>query len=152
MPRSKTLVPNVFYDCAICERPVARYMTPYDQKQYPPKYCSRACAGIAHRGSGHPQWIGGRVQDGNGYVMIHRPDHPNARAQGYVYEHRLVMEAKLGRMLLPSEVVHHINGDTQDNRPENLMYFPSNAEHKRHEDAERRRNDAGQYLAIGGTR
>lgn len=30
---------------------------------------------------------------------------------------------------IPSEVVHHINGDIKDNTIENLMLFPSNSSH-----------------------
>lgn len=47
------------------------------------------------------------------------------------HEHRTVAEQILGRSLRKGEVVHHINRDKKDNRPENLMIFQSQAEHAR---------------------
>lgn len=47
------------------------------------------------------------------------------------HTHRIVAEQMLGRPLKTGEVVHHINEDKRDNRPENLMVFSSQAEHAR---------------------
>jgi HNH endonuclease len=59
--------------------------------------------------------------DRKGYVHIKAPaGHPNARKDGYMFEHVLVMSQMLGRPLLPGEHVHHRNGVKNDNRPENL--------------------------------
>jgi hypothetical protein len=44
--------------------------------------------------------------------------------------HRHVMESFLGRTLLPSELVHHINHDKHDNRIENLEVV-TRSEHKK---------------------
>jgi len=46
--------------------------------------------------------------------------HPMANKKGVILEHRLVMSKHLGRNLTSKDVIHHINGDRQDNRIENL--------------------------------
>jgi hypothetical protein len=80
----------------------------------------------AHRNG---NWNGGRTVDKHGYILVKAPDHPEANHSGYVREHRLVAEKMLGRRLRPGEVVHHINDDPADNRPENLIVFETNGHH-----------------------
>lgn len=82
------------------------------------------------RGERASHWKGGRHADRKGYIYVRATDHPNANAMGYVFEHRLVMEQVLGRLLTPDEVVHHINEVRADNRPENLQVM-THVEHMR---------------------
>lgn len=83
-------------------------------------------------GEGHPEWKGGRIVNKDGYVQVYAPDHPTThRTKKYVLEHRLVMEKHLGRYLTRDEVVHHRNGQKDDNRLENLELFSTNGEHLR---------------------
>lgn len=80
---------------------------------------------LARKGEKHAQWKG--IRSKSGRFMLPAPGHPYAR-DGYVFRYRLVVEAHIGRYLLPSEDVHHINGNCQDDRIENLQVL-SRSEH-----------------------
>ncbi len=59
-----------------------------------------------------------------GYVLLRFPNANGVKRED-IYEHRYVMEQHIGRKLLETETVHHINGLTDDNRIQNLELFSS---------------------------
>lgn len=70
-------------------------------------------------GKDHPNWKGGRVLK-NGYPSIWMPTHDRANNVGYVKEHMLVMEKKLGRKIRKDEPIHHIDFNRENNNIDNL--------------------------------
>lgn len=98
------------------------------------KFCSSDCYHASTKGKpAHNKGDGPKkMLTDRGYVLIHLPEHPRSNAWGYVREHIVVMEQKLGRLIpLGSGTVHHINGVRHDNRPENLELISDHREHLR---------------------
>lgn len=73
-------------------------------------FCSLTCYQTQHK---TPE--GKRKLTGDGYVIVWAPEHPNANASGWVFEHRMVMAELLSRALLPYEQPHHLNTIKSDN-------------------------------------
>lgn len=100
----------------------AGFEVPYPRSN-PQRFCSRPCAARNQmRGRANPNYNGGLSAWPNGRAVICCSD------GSVVTFARAVAEADLGRPLRDDEVVHHVNGDVTDDRPENLRVL-TRAEH-----------------------
>jgi len=98
--------------CRYCAK--KKEVPAYEVKRGNGKFCSRSCASKYNyyqknkhiiggkKGKDNPNWKGGKTLCTKGYRMIYKPDHPYAH-NGYIMEHRAVLEDVLGRYITPTE-------------------------------------------------
>lgn len=102
------------------------------ERRHRQRFCGLSCRsrfyGRTFRGENHPTYRG-RVPTLNGYIRIYIPEHPLAKADGYVLEHRAAL-FDAGIDIPKGYHVHHVNHDKTDNRVENLMVLTPD-DHKR---------------------
>ena len=80
----------------------------------------RFIKGHHQRGKFHQNWKGGRTVVAGGYISVRFPGHPKAH-KTHVYEHVLIAERALGRVIPDGVEIHHVNEDKGDNRGCNLV-------------------------------
>ena len=138
------------YICPCCKKAFERLES---QVRINNPRCSRSCTAKLNKtskkfqkGEKHPLWKGGKRRRGK-YMQILFPSHPNADSHGYIMEHRLVMESFLGRKIVKGEHIHHKNGNSLDNRIENLELF-SHSKHISHHASLRPRNKLGRFYVL----
>ena len=128
----------------ICQFCGKEYMVNERRRLTISRFCSRSCRGSgpnpkkALLGPKHPKFvpIGTRRQwEGVPGVMVKTED-------GWEREHRVIAGAPSRSQYEQRIIVHHVNGDPTDNRPENLEVM-TQAEHAKLHDPERQRDSKG---------
>lgn len=92
------------------------------------------------------RWKGGTIVRADGYVLVRigiiGKSEKGAR---YKLQHRIIMEKKIGRPLLRSEIIHHKDGDRSNNKISNLEIL-TQAEHAKEHYKSREKTKKGRLV------
>jgi len=124
----------IWQACIKCGK--ERWVLEYKWKQGKSKYChhcyvttfSHFAPWVNKSGKENPNWKGGRKKVIGGYWTVKLlPDDEDyqllksmIKSDGYVLEHRLIMAKAIGRALGSKEIVHHVDGNRENNVLSNL--------------------------------
>jgi len=86
-------------------------------------------------GDKNPNWIGGVVSDGQGYLMVKKPEwYTGRKGSDYIFQHSVVMCEALGITEIPKGfAVHHIDHNPLNNDINNLALVQMGAHSRLHQ-------------------
>lgn len=134
---------HITLKCEDCNqvREVQRNTDILGKKEHPCRVCSNKRNGIAKRGK--PSWNAGKTFEpkkvGTSYIDYHgyrqiwigaSASIEYGRKDGYVLEHRKVVQDHLGRPLTRDELIHHLDGDKLNNEIKNLFVCSDTYHHR----------------------
>ena len=128
---------RIINKCIICNN-FCKPQPPSRIKKGKGKTCSKECAyknlsSIQKKinNSGRFKYEKGWIYSGK-YKKIKVPNHPYVDRDGYLLEHRFIMEQYLGRYLHPEEIIHHKDRNTLNNNIDNLQILTRSEHIKLH--------------------
>lgn len=133
--------------CTVCKKTL--YRTPHlASRSKNGNFCTQRCFALFRSkkltGINSAVFKNGTRITNKKYTEVLAKWHPFAR-NGYIIIHRLIVEAREKRFLKRDEVVHHLDGDHNNNHWDNLVVLSQN-EHARIHMKERKRGKNGRVI------